>query len=277
MYILNTNLPQQYNTLYDTLLSEYKCYLQQVCGVNIGRNKSSYESALKCLLYNINLSGYKVNITLDKNVFSKGEIVNGKRSRVKVSYIFTIRLVNFMVVSGYAVLEKGGFDRYEYTHNKYTNEWEKERIFKSSYLTLTDKGIKMLGDVGFDIIPERNVIFVKNKDKNVVTFNMTPYLKDKRNLMQEVNIFNSRQKVEVKDRTVSTQGYKVFNNSSENNNGKIYLHGGYQNLSKEDRMYTKINDKTCCGWDYSAFEPSILYTLAGVDVGNADLTCTTLV
>jgi len=278
MYIFNNNLPRNYKELYNKLLIEFKDYLSSL-GVNTNRNVKSYQYSLKCFLYNISVSSKTLSITLSEEHYSRGAIVNGKESKLKISYTFTKRLIDFLELNGYVVLDKGGFLSYtytfnpEYTENNNKSKFNKEANLKTSKLTLTDKWQQFKNSFVTEdyTVPVNNVLFFKDKNKRVVKRNLNIYLKSKRDYLQDLNKFNSENNIMVDGIKYSLQSYKVYNNSSDTINGKTYTYCGYQNLSSLQRENTVINGENTACLDYSCFEGSVMYTLAGEAIPDGDL------
>lgn len=278
MYVLSNRLPVNYKDLYNKLLSEYKDYLYGI-GVNLKRNIKSYEDSVKCFLYNESRATKSLMISLDQKVYNKPSIVNGKASKLKISYIFTKRLIDFLEQECYLKKEVGGYESTHYIFNpEYTeggreDKWKKEHKFKSSRVVFYDKWRKLKEDlVTEDVVtPEINVLYFKNKDKQVVNRTLDYYLKDKRDFLQEVNKFNAEYYVDVDGVRYSLQSYKVYNDSKKTVGGKTYTFCGYQNLPKVEREKTMINGVETICLDFKCFEASVLYTLEQELIPETDL------
>lgn len=279
MYTFTNTIPKSYKGLYAKLLEDFKDYLSGNLNLNINRSVKSYQDSLKCFLFNEHISSGDIGITLSEQHYSRGAIVNGKESKLKISYIFTKRLFTFLEDSGYILLTKGGLDEITYVYNHgyesdpTKDKFTKEVSFKSGFISLQDKWYSLKDTLvtGDEILPVRNVLLFKSSDKVIVNRNLNRYLKEKRDYLQELNTFNAGNKVTVDSTRYSLQSYKVYNNSSYKVNGKTYTYCGYQNLPKTEREKTMINGQPTICLDYSCFEASVMYSLAQKEIPSEDL------
>lgn len=264
MYLLDTNIPSNYEDFYDKLLDDYKEYLNKI-GVNTNRCKSKYEDSLKCFLRNENLSRESVEVCLKEGYYSAKTIKNCRKVDNKVSYIFTKRLIDWLVYEEYVDLIKGGYDNSVWVYDKTEKKNVREDFFHKSYVVFTDKWFKLKQEFveGDEIIPLDDVIIIKNKHKNRITYNLSMRLREKRDYLRDLNSFNAKDTLIVEGQRYPLQSYKIFNNSSEKIGGKTYTHCGYQNLKKEKRMKSLINGNPTIALDYPSLEASVMYTLMG--------------
>lgn len=215
--------------------------------------------ALSCILMNIYGNGNKIHITLTEKSYSAPIIINGKVTGRKVSYTYTKNILKWLEENKYITLHTKGLITDKSAWSFVKGKWCPV-VFEPSYFVVHDKLINLLPE--YEPTDLKDIIKLKNKDKRQVSFSIPPHMKDTVSFQRRYNKFSLNSNISVDGKNYYLQSYKVFNQDF-NRGGRSYMSGQQtiQNLSKEKRKEVLINGEICVGWDYSAFEPTILYTL----------------
>lgn len=271
MYEMKTNIDRGLIKVKNIIVKEFTLHLLDS---NIYKNitvsrKVLITDVVSCFIYNtfrdVCCNRLKSLLTLDKNNYNK-VIINGSARKVKVNYRLTILLIQYLKDSSYISVTKGGKD-YEWSPNRgliciesaptYAVFNDKLKDLYKPYRYLWKKSTR------------ENVIISRDEDKIDVTFKMTPYLKGVKEYLDGWNILSLETDIRKDDavnnkvKRYDIQLYKVFNNRNFRNGGRCIMEGGIQQLSKEERLLLTINGKQTVVYDYTAFEPSIAYSLEG--------------
>jgi len=262
MYLLDANIPDNYKDLYERLLNDYKEYLKSL-GLNPNRNKTKYENSLRCFLRNENLSREKVEISLKESYYSDKILKNCRYVKNNISYIFTKRVFDFLEKEDYCSITTGGYQDSVWVYDRIQRKTIREDIFYKSYLTFTEKWFKLRNELvaGEEVAQLDDVLVMKNEDKERISYRLTERLREKRDYLRALNLFNAQNIFEVDGKRYPLQSYKVFNDSSDKVGGRTLTTCGFQNLKKEKRMKSLINGKPTISLDYSSFEASVMYTM----------------
>ena len=249
-------------SLRDYLTSEYLTYLAKY-GNRITQNKRELaKKAVGCLLlntYESYLRGKTFSyVSLNNNVFSKGVIINGKRSKRKVSRQYFYSLLDFLQFEDYITLVKGEVKEYTY-ENGYFEILEAE----STKVTFNTRIQKLYHSHKHHWVQDRlvNVMIMKDSNKKSITYNTTVVEREVKEYLDLYNEFSLSKKVTVRGKRYDVQIYKVYNNSSFNQGARSYMKDSIQHLSKQDRLDMMIEDKPVCVYDYKGFEPSLIYSM----------------
>uniref|UniRef100_A0AB39AK02 DNA polymerase n=1 Tax=Vibrio phage P018-4 TaxID=3229728 RepID=A0AB39AK02_9CAUD len=248
--------------LRDHLTSEYLTYLERY-GNKITQNKRNLaKRAVGCFLFNTYESYLKGKsfsyVSLNNNTFSKGAIINGKRTRRKVSIQYFKSLLDFLQFEDYIDVIKG-----EVKEFTYDNGYFEIVSAESTKVMFNSKIQNLYNNHKHYWVQERlvDVLVMKDSNKKPITFNTTSLQREVKDYINNYNDFSLTQVVTVYGKRYDVQIYKVYNNSSFNQGARSYMKDSIQNLSKQDRCNMKIQGKPVCVYDYKGFEPSLVYTM----------------
>jgi len=198
-------------------------------------------------------------ITLDKNHYSRGFIQNGVRLKVKVSYRYTMIILDSLKRLNYVILVKGGR---ECSWDIKTHELVCTHV--CSYLEYLPK-LQMLYDKyksGYQVKLLKNVIELRDENKLAKTFKTTSQIKVEKASTIDYNLLTITTDVtDSKNRSYNCQVKKIYNVNFETG-GRSYMGlEGIQNLSKQERRDLMIRGNDTVIYDYKSFEPSIAYSI----------------
>jgi len=152
-----------------------------------------------------------MTITLRPSSYSKGYICNGKESKNKVSYQYTVWLFEYFESIKLGGVDKGGAD-FEVFKSKGKWTYKVAESKKSIYIIPNEFREVML-DVHAKLIPLRNVIVLRDSSKNDVPFRLPKMFVSIKNTLVEANKWLI--KVEILDPVTSKvyplQLVKIFN------------------------------------------------------------------
>ena len=255
-------IPKEYNKIRGNLLGEFKCYLTSEVSINLtSKRLVLIERALSCFLlntvYQVQNKQTRVPITLDSNSYNSTFILNGRDTGRKVSYTYTKHLIRFLISCGFIEIDKGGVTEYVMvSEDKYV-----PKASDNTYVVVQDKLVMLYNTIEM-VTPDRvNVILLRDDSKKCKPFQITPVVKEKKELIQDYNIFAIKHIATVDGVHYDIRLHKIFNGSLFSG-GRSYMKGSIQTLSKDKRKRVLINDLPCVCYDYQGFEVSILYTLA---------------
>ena len=216
-----------------------------------------------CYLSSVNHSKV-LTVTFRTKVYAKGYIVNGKQSKVKVSLQYTKWLFDFLQHRNLGYLNKGGaiFESVKINGKYKPKLVSTERSTFEFNHDIYEDMLNLNEDIKFK--PVTNVMILRDKDKNDITFSLPRSKVSIKNLLLNVNREMADIKVfdPVKKKHYKLQLKKVFN-VCFNRGGRMY-DLGIQNLPKHERYRLLIDDKETCVFDFKAFETSLLYSIQGV-------------
>jgi len=263
MYVLDYKLEVKFDVIRDELLSGYLTWLGSYYN-NITENKRKLASrAVSCFINNAypkhNLSRDMVGLTLRESSYTKSLIVNGRDTKRKVSYTYTRSFLTYMVEEGFIELYTGGEPEFEFIYG----QWELVG-HQISYATILEP-LKRLFDTCAPKINKKpklltNVIILRNNKKESIPFRMIDEVKEIKQNIQEYNKFTLKYIVQCFLKVYDVQLYKVYNESFKCG-GRSFMSESIQSLSGEDRKHVKIDGKRVAIFDYSGYEPSILYSM----------------
>lgn len=272
MYVLDYKIDNSLTPIRDYMLEGYLEYLLNKVKLPLTESKVKLASdALSCLLLNISTSRHsnKFNITLRKSDYSKGAILNGQHIRRKVSYDYTIRLLEYLEEYEYIKLIVGGHSGNKEDWGYVKGVWQC-RNYKQSYVELTEKFIGILPDK-FGVKDVTNVIRLKDENKRYLTFKTPEHIKPKVVFQRDYNKFSKLFYITRGDGgQIYVQSYMVFN-MNFGRGGRSFMEGKntVQAMSKEERAFVKVNGLECSCFDYHGFEIALLYTMSQ-EVFNGD-------
>ena len=262
MYVMDYKISKDLHKFRDKICQLVEQYLLSN-RVSVTDNKKMIISkAVGCFVGNLPRCGTTMGITLDHNHYSEGHIVNGRRINRRVSHRYTVILFDCLTKLGYIDLNKGYVD-YNGSWHMVKGIWEP--VDKSSgYIELKDPLIDMRNH--YEQKSSRslrdNVVVLRDKCAQDVTFRITDPLKEKVTMLNKYNKFSLTQSVLCNSFYCDVQMYKVFN-IDFNKGGRSFMSGenNIQSLSKEQRKRLTIEGKATCCYDYQGFEPSLLYSM----------------
>lgn len=264
-------------------LEEWIKYLGRFSEVKVTKNKrDKMEKVCRCFIYN--LSKFKTKnmdqmyISLDESDYSKPLIYNGEAVNRKVSYTFARMLFDFLIVDGWAMIEKGEIES-EWT----VNGWEIRQ--EKSKLIFTDKFMQWLYSTGIEREGLDNCVFIRVNGENITT-EKSKELDTSTFIMQMYNAKAARTSVVLDGTEYPVNAIKVFNDDLSKG-GRVYLmNNGWKLLKRPvkmdeetyeltgaeliGRLGMKIDGVDVVEVDYSANHPRICYTRLGIDIGDFD-------
>lgn len=261
MFICDYKINKSLYQIRDALTSEFLTHLQKY-GNKITQNKRLLaKQAVSCFLLNSHkrFLAHKdfCYLSLNDKTFSKGTIINGQKSKRKVSYTYFRSLIDFLDFEDYILLKKGRVVSFNWD-NGYAEVDEVE----SSTAMFKPKLVNLFHKVQDYQIEQRvDVIKLKDSKKNQVTFRMTEMEREVKEYIDGYNKFSLSKVVKVGAKRYDVQIYKVYNNSSFNDGGRSVMSDSIQSLNKNDRRRATIEDYPVCVYDFKGFEPSILYSM----------------
>jgi len=262
MFIIDYKINKCLYEVRDHITSEFLTYLARY-GNKITQNKRDLaKKAVSCLLLNLYPKHLtrrnSLHITLDKNNYSKPVIVNGKNTGRKVSYNYIRCLLDFLEFDDYITLDKGKVNSFTFRFGYY-----EILDSESSKINIKSKLTELLNTLVSDWKQEQisNVIRLRDRNKNEITFKMNSLTRQVRDYLYEYNKFSLSKVVRLKDLVYDVQMYKVYNNSSFNKGARSFMKDSIQGLSKQDRHNLIIEDLPVCAFDYKGFEPSLVYSI----------------
>lgn len=269
MYVLDHKLSKYQFKLRDKLLEYYLKYLSSFTGIKLTKNKQDkIQKVVSCFILNFYRSvcfeENTISIILDKSVYSRRLIYNGKDTNRKISYSYHRSFLSWLHTENYINLEVGGVLSYKLKNSSWVvNDTSTSSItFKNKLLALldeTDKDKKKLGT-------NKDVLVLRNKEGHSITYNLNKDLRSIITKMNEYNTLARANEVSINGNIhLDVQGKKVFNNSSFSQGGRLYLIGdnNLQSINKELRSQIKINDNDVVELDYSSLHPRMLAELDG--------------
>jgi len=268
-YVLDTKVPRNIKEYSKPIAKDYLNYLVDNNIVTSFTNSRLQICvvAVSVFIYNSYLHAVsnkkKFPVPLDKNVYSRGFIINGKPEKDKVSYDYTRNLLGYMQKVGNITYELG------------KREWISYEVFGKHKLRTEDtvtlvhmiedfyQEMKTLkGDVGF--VQKRSVISLRDEDGYPVAFTPTYYQSYIRKIVNNINgeaLSVPIGKVNDEDFDTRMQLEKIWNVTKERG-GKMYA-SQLQSMPKAERkVLTLYKDPVVC-LDYKCFETSLLYTMVG--------------
>ncbi|AOQ26741.1 hypothetical protein [Vibrio phage S4-7] len=264
MYRLDYALDDKFRGITEKFSDEFKEYLIDYHNLNITKERSNtINIVVKCWLvnsYHPVLKGRsKIHLSLDKNTFSKGQIVNGRTSSKKVSYLYTKRFLAFLNHNSYIDLVVGGeLSKWAFLDGKW-----RPTEFSQSYAVVEDKLIDVYQ--GYNIKakqkPLKNVILLRDEDGKELPFKMNSHKKEVRGYLQDYNESSLEHTITLDDIGYDVQSYKVYNKDLQKG-GRTYMTGGsIQSLSRKDRGRLIVDGKSVVILDFKGFEPSCAYQM----------------
>lgn len=260
MYIIDHKIKKGLHNLRDYLVSEFLTYIED-SGNKITQNKRDLSTkAISCFILNAQIQyrncKVKIPLTLRESSYSKKVIVNGRNTNRKVSYTYTRSFIGFLQAKGYAELHVGGTPTYSF----YMGKWEAE--YDTSYVTMKPKMTLLMNNlVDVELRVEReNIMILRDKNKNSVTFNHTEASRQAQNYLKRFNKFSQDKLVKLDEKEYDVQMYKVYN-VTLTLGGRSFMGGSIQGLNKHDRARLEIDGERVCVYDYKGFEPSLVYSM----------------
>lgn len=269
-YVLDYRIGSYLDPLHDRLTQDYLSFIYPEGGKPATKcSITKVRHAVGCFLYNavrsLRFNVYKETVVLDKNLFSKFRLVNGRPIKRKVPYETFRDLLKWLDSEGVISLQIGG-----------VIDYKTDPVTQSLIPALTCGSDIIYQDEFIDIITPyiekghaeklENVIRMKNSDHKEIQFKMTDNL---RSAKETIDCYNALAvDIKVKQPITNTyykiQGFKVYNNSSDKVGGRTYLEGGsIQTMKSIHRKDILINDEKCVEYDFSALHPSLLCEMMG--------------
>lgn len=266
-YKINKKLLPYSNNIKDKLTT----YLTQFTEVKLTKHKLELiDKVCKCFVINIasavKRKQTKFSVTLDEGVYSTPAIYNGNNTGRKVSYTYMRILINYLTSQDDFNLIKGGI-----------TQWEWDGVLKkvvpvtweASYVEIPDQWIKDLDEVvnGVEVTAE-SVLEVRDSRGKVVAKRLPERQKDLVKLLTKFNYKLIGSEFKIEDNKYSVQVKKIYNNSSFNEGGRVYMSGSglSEMINKENRVHLEINGEPTVECDYAQLWPRIAADLIGVTI-----------
>lgn len=261
MYILDYKINNKLNKLRDTITKEFILSL----GTLTTHKQTLAERSVGCFINNTyyvsKVGRDKIGVTLRPNSYKTCHIINGKSTGRKISYTYTMKLFDFLVENEYITLYRGGVVEYGVSRGR----WGVTKT-ENSYITMLPKLKSLYLEYDVVKIKEKDNVIIVRENEVDVTFRMNTKTRGVKELLDRYNKLTLGCSVgnQKKENIYDVQLHKVFNGKSYKKGGRSYMSGmGIQGLSKEERQRLTINGEETVVYDYSAFEPSIAYSMCG--------------
>ncbi|CAM0104639.1 hypothetical protein VPH5P1C_0038 [Vibrio phage 5P1c] len=260
---MDYSLDDKFRGVTKFIVKEFESYLSDYEQINLTKiRKDKITKVVKCWLVNsyypVMKGRDKIHLTLSKEHYSSGAIVNGQKSNKKVSYTYTKKLLDFLSHFSYIDLVIGGDFEWGFVEGK----WQPTE-FTQSYAVVESKLLELYHeyDIGGCEKPLKNVMFLRNDAGDEVTFKMNVHKKEVKKYLQEYNEQSLSHTVTLGDVEFDVQSYKVYNKDL-NKGGRTYTAGGsIQTLSSKERAKLLIDGKAVTILDFKGFEPSVAYQM----------------
>jgi hypothetical protein len=253
----------------EQIKSKLLTYLSQFKGTTLTKHKLDLiDKVCKCFVLNIasavKKKQTKFSVTLDEANYSLPAIYNGNNTGRKVSYTYMKVLINFITSREDFNLYKGGVTSWEWDAVQgrvVAKTWE------TSYIEIPDYWINELDPVvnGIDVVSE-SVIELRDKNGNVVPKRLPERQKELVKLLTRFNYKLIDSELKIEDNKYSVQVKKIYNNSSFNEGGRIYMSGAglSEMINRQNRLKLEINGEPTVECDYAQLFPRIAADLVGV-------------
>jgi hypothetical protein len=253
----------------EQIKSKLVTYLSQFKGATLTKHKLDLiDKVCKCFVLNIasavKKKQTKFSVTLDEVNYSLPAIYNGNNTGRKVSYTYMKVLINFITSREDFDLYKGGVTSWEWDAVQgrvVAKTWE------TSYIEIPDYWINELDPVvnGIEVVSE-SVIELRDKDGNVVAKRLPERQKELVKLLTRFNYKLIDSELKIEDNKYSVQVKKIYNNSSFNEGGRIYMSGAglSEMINRQNRLKLEINGEPTVECDYAQLFPRIAADLVGV-------------
>lgn len=264
-YKINKKLIPYSNRIRDSLVN----YLHQSTGASLTKHKLDLiDKVSKCFILNVanavKKRRTKFSVSLDQTVYSNPAIYNGNNTGRKVSYTYMRMLINFLTSQDDFNLYKGGVTSWE---------WDGvvgrvvAKSYETSYIEIPDHWISELDPVVNVIeVVNESVLEVRDSSGNVVAKRLPERQKDLVKLLTKFNYKLIDSELKIEDNKYSVQVKKIYNNSSFNEGGRIYMSGAglSEMINRENRLKLEINGEHTVECDYGQLFPRIAADLVGV-------------
>jgi hypothetical protein len=264
-YKINKRLLPYSDRIRDNLVT----YLSEHTDTKLTKHKIDLiDKASKCFVLNIanavKKRRTKFSVSLDQTVYSNPAIYNGNNTGRKVSYTYMKMLIHFLTSQDDFNLYKGGVTSWEWdsvTQKIVAKTWD------TSYVEIPDIWISELDPVvnGIEVTSE-SVVEVRDKDGKVVAKRLPERQKELVKLLTKFNYKLVDSELKIEDNKYSVQVKKIYNNSSFNEGGRIYMSGAglSEMINRENRIKLEINGEPTVECDYGQLFPRIAADLVGV-------------
>lgn len=256
--IFYDNISDDLSEVRDQILEEF---LMDFPDIRNSSRKLAFK-AVNCVLYNVSrnvLQGERqFPITLNKQAYSNGMVVNGKRTNRKLSHTWIRNFVDWLCREKGCELEVGG------VRQGIFNPSYSQSVFTCSDWLVGAVSKAEVRKTSFE--PLDNVVILRDEDKKPMTFRLNPELREIIDNLQQYNILTKQAEVVLEDqgKSYDLQLMKIYNNGSFESGGRLYLEGGsVQQLSNIDRKALRISSEPVCELDYAYLHPSIIGELTG--------------
>lgn len=234
------------------------------------------ESSLKYTVGNLlfNISRLLLNsqdtllIMKDAKFFIEGVKVNGKKCKIKVSYVFFNKLLKVLEAENYLSVIVGG----QHVHKEFIDSYgELHKIptgnRTSSKLIINNKFADLLKNKTITYELE-NVLILRDEEKNDMEYKPTPLQIQQIDFLKGYNRHLKDFTFKDKDENVIAEPFlrRIFNTSFEMG-GRFYTQqGAIQTMTSEDRLKITINGSKVAEIDATALHPNILASRDGIRI-----------
>lgn len=259
-YKVNKNLKYIGDLLYELCIDKFNLTTEV--------KRTKLRQAIYCLILNshyyIAFNTKHMVVPLYKNDYSKPLIYNGRKVNRQVSYEYTMRLFEWLDDNCYCNLTRGG-----------VNEWTKDKndnwiatVYTQSVLHFNQPFLDLFkGSVegNKDIQPHKDVIVIRDSNKNKIQKKLPPEVEHIRDVLLELMVFYKEVEVECEGETVYIKLSKIYNNSSFEHGGRSFVIGEANKIMKKiKRKHIKVNGEATVELDYASIHPRLVATILGV-------------
>lgn len=277
MYVLDYKIYKYLHNIRDYLYEGFIDHLSQYSGINMTKNrKTKILQAVSCVVVNVSkalsFDNTTITVPLDRTLYARKLIFNGVDVKRKISYEYHRTLLSWLAVEGFIKLVVGGPESFKL--NSTGSAWEIDRSTCST-ITIKNKMAMLFEEVKdkSKLSTISNVVVLKGKDKEQKTYRRTEETSNMVDSMKGYNELSRKHKVTlINGAPFDVQGRRIFNNSSFDQGGRMFLVGddNIQIIASDLREYILIDGEETVELDYSALHPSIIAEKEKEDLNGED-------
>jgi len=238
------------------------------------KSSKAISRAVDCFLYNAHTSILKSTkgfvITRRKSSYGKDIVINGRKTPTKISYKYTMALIDLLLDGGLIHSHIGGN-----VIDFYMERGLPQVTRDCSYITLQESFMEIYDALNINdetFTTNSNVITLRDKNKKEQEFTMDPLARETKKLLQNLNKLASSSKIVTNEAfRLDVQLTQILNEQT-NRGGRLYMNGinNFQSLSKTERAKVTIDDLPIVTYDYCGFEIALLYSRDGHTLPSSD-------
>lgn len=264
MYWLDYKIPKKFNKIHDKYSKMFVEYLAE-SGVNMTRTRTFKASnSVSCFILNLDFSmssdGSMV-ITLDKNSYSRKLIYDCVEVNRKVSYNYSIKMFEWLVVSGLVTMDVGGIvdwcnngEKVVPKTTKPTTLYLSDTILNDYYSTTPTKQHKTL-------IP--SVMELRDENGYAITKRKGPDQTKKCRMLNNLNMLAKNTNLESNGKAFDISFKSVYN-LDFTKGGRTYVVGGdCKVIEKDIRELLVFDGEETIELDFKSLHARMVATLLG--------------